>query len=124
MNNLPVLKITSNFRLFTAILVKDKQPLCYTYGEFTSLGSEVKKEEKEKIKRDIATMVCEYAKAYGIDTIEIEVKGPLSTGLIDLHFLESNNINVRVIKDKTPIPHNGCVPNRRIRARKFNKEFL
>lgn len=118
MNNLPVLRITSGFTSFTAIIVKDRHPLCYTHGEFTSLGSEAKKEEKEKMKRDIATMVCEYAKVYGIDTIEIEVKGHLSTGLMDLHFLESNGINVRVIKDKTPIPHNGCVPNKRIRVRK------
>ena len=118
MNSLPVLKITSGFTSFTAILVQDKQPLCYTHGEFTSLGSEAKKEEKEKMKRDIATMVCEYAKAYGIDTIEIEVKGPLSTGLMDLHFLESNGINVRWIKDKTPVTHNGCAPNKRIRTRK------
>lgn len=118
MNNLPVLKITSGFTSFTAILVKDKQLLFHTHGGFTSVGSEARKEEKEKMKRDIVTMVCECAKVCGIDTIEVEVKGPLSTSLIDLHFLESNGINVRWIKDKTPVPHNGCVPNKRIRLRK------
>lgn len=118
MNSLPVLRITSGFTSFIAILVKDKQLLCYTHGEFTSVGTEARKEEKEKMKRDIATMVCECAKIYGIDTIEVEVKGHLRTGLVDLYFLESNGINVRWIKDKTPVPHNGCVPNKRIRARK------
>ena len=118
MNSLPVLRITSGFTSFTAILVKDKQLLCHTHGGFTYVGSEARKEEKEKMKRDIATMVCEYAKDTEIDTIEIEVKGPLSTGLVDLYFLESNGINVRWIKDKTPVTHNGCAPNKRIRTRK------
>jgi small subunit ribosomal protein S11 len=49
-------------------------------------------------------------------TVEVFVKGPGPGRESALRALQAAGFNVTVIKDVTPIPHNGCRPPKRRRV--------
>ena len=54
------------------------------------------------------------AMIHGLKNIEVYVKGPGSGREAALRSLQSVGLNIRLIRDVTPIPHNGCrQPKRR-----------
>lgn len=55
---------------------------------------------------------CERAKAYGLQEVNVYVKGVGSGREGAIRALHANGIQVMNIKDITPIPHNGCRPPR------------
>ncbi len=56
------------------------------------------------------------AQEHGLKTLEINVKGPGSGRESALRALHSIGLNITVIRDVTPIPHNGCRPRKRRRV--------
>lgn len=52
----------------------------------------------------------------GMRSVRVEVKGPGAGRESALRALQSVGFSVRVIKDVTPIPHNGCRPPKRRRV--------
>ncbi|MFQ6673531.1 MAG: 30S ribosomal protein S11, partial [Fidelibacterota bacterium] len=50
------------------------------------------------------------AKEHGVRTVEVRVKGPGSGRESAVRALHAVGIEVKSIKDVTPIPHNGCRP--------------
>lgn len=52
----------------------------------------------------------------GVKEIEIYVKGPGSGRESAIRSLQAAGLNVSLIKDVTPIPHNGCRPPKRRRV--------
>ncbi|MFW5986408.1 MAG: 30S ribosomal protein S11 [Halanaerobiales bacterium] len=52
----------------------------------------------------------------GVKEIEIYVKGPGSGRESAIRSLQGAGLNVSLIKDVTPIPHNGCRPPKRRRV--------
>jgi len=62
-----------------------------------------------------AENVAEEAKDMGLKEIEIFVKGPGSGRESAIRTLQAAGLNVTLIKDITPIPHNGCRPPKRRR---------
>jgi len=48
--------------------------------------------------------------------IEIVVKGPGNGRESAIRALNSTGLNISIIKDITPIPHNGCRPSKRRRV--------
>lgn len=56
------------------------------------------------------------AMAHGMKTIDVYVKGPGSGRESALRALQAIGFNIKVIKDITPIPHNGCRPPKRRRV--------
>lgn len=53
---------------------------------------------------------------HGMRSVEVYVKGPGSGRESALRALQSAGLNVVMIKDVTPIPHNGCRPRKRRRV--------
>ena len=54
------------------------------------------------------------AMLHGLKNIEVYVKGPGAGREAALRSLQSMGLNIRLIRDVTPIPHNGCrQPKRR-----------
>mgnify|MGYP002703572871 FL=1 len=49
-------------------------------------------------------------------TVEVYVKGPGAGRESSIRALESVGLSVTLIKDVTPIPHNGCRPPKRRRV--------
>lgn len=50
---------------------------------------------------------------YGLKTVEVYVKGPGSGREAAIRSLQAAGLDVSMIKDVTPIPHNGCRPPKR-----------
>ena len=50
------------------------------------------------------------AKAHGIQSVEVYVKGPGSGRELAIRSLQNCDLNVTLIKDVSPIAHNGCRP--------------
>ena len=56
------------------------------------------------------------AMEHGMRSIEVYVKGPGAGRETALRALQGAGFNVKLIKDVTPIPHNGCRPPKRRRV--------
>ncbi|HPD61150.1 MAG TPA: 30S ribosomal protein S11 [Thermodesulfobacteriota bacterium] len=61
---------------------------------------------------DVARKVLEY----GVKNLEVYVKGPGSGREAALRALQVMGFNIKLIRDVTPIPHNGCRPPKRRRV--------
>ena len=53
---------------------------------------------------------------HGMRNVQVYVKGPGSGRESALRSLQSAGLNISVIRDVTPIPHNGCRPPKRRRV--------
>jgi small subunit ribosomal protein S11 len=56
------------------------------------------------------------AQEHGLRSIEVWVKGPGSGRESALRALQAAGLNITLIRDVTPIPHNGCRPPKRRRV--------
>lgn len=56
------------------------------------------------------------AMEHGLKSVEVYVKGPGSGREAAIRSLQSTGLEVSLIKDVTPIPHNGCRPPKRRRV--------
>jgi small subunit ribosomal protein S11 len=56
------------------------------------------------------------AMEHGMRTVEVFVKGPGAGREAALRALQSSGFQVTLIRDVTPIPHNGCRPPKRRRV--------
>ena len=55
------------------------------------------------------------AKEFGLRSVEVYVKGPGSGREAAIRALSATGLEVTMIKDVTPVPHNGCRPPKRRR---------
>ena len=53
---------------------------------------------------------------HGMKTVEVYVKGPGAGRESAIRALQATGLEVTLIKDVTPIPHNGCRPPKRRRV--------
>jgi len=56
------------------------------------------------------------ARDYGLQNLEVRVKGPGPGRDSAVRSLNNNGFNINSITDVTPIPHNGCRPPKRRRV--------
>lgn len=56
------------------------------------------------------------AKEHGMRSVQVYVKGPGSGRESALRSLQLAGLNISLIRDVTPIPHNGCRPPKRRRV--------
>lgn len=64
------------------------------------------------VAKDAATKAMEY----GLKVVEVHVKGPGAGRESAIRALQATGLEVRAIRDVTPIPHNGCRPPKRRRV--------
>jgi small subunit ribosomal protein S11 len=63
-----------------------------------------------------AETAAKLAMEHGMKTVEVFVKGPGSGREAAIRALQTTGLNITLIKDVTPIPHNGCRPPKRRRV--------
>jgi len=63
-----------------------------------------------------AETAAKIAMEHGMKTLEVFVKGPGSGREAAIRALATTGLNITLIKDVTPIPHNGCRPPKRRRV--------
>lgn len=63
-----------------------------------------------------AETAAKVATDHGMKTVEVYVKGPGAGREAAIRALQAAGLEVSLIKDVTPIPHNGCRPPKRRRV--------
>lgn len=63
-----------------------------------------------------AQQAAEKAQKFGVKEVEVKVKGPGSGRESAITSLQAAGLNVKLIEDCTPIPHNGCRPRKKRRV--------
>ncbi|NLM38231.1 MAG: 30S ribosomal protein S11 [Firmicutes bacterium] len=63
-----------------------------------------------------AESAAKAAMEYGLKQVEVYVKGPGAGREAAIRSLQAAGLEVSMIKDVTPIPHNGCRPPKRRRV--------
>ena len=63
-----------------------------------------------------AETAAKAAMEHGLKTVEVFVKGPGSGREAAIRALQTAGLEVTIIKDVSPIPHNGCRPPKRRRV--------
>ena len=63
-----------------------------------------------------ATQAAQKAKEHGIRSLDVKVKGPGSGRESAIRSLSAAGIEIKSIRDVTPVPHNGCRPRKRRRV--------
>lgn len=63
-----------------------------------------------------AETAAKSAMEHGLHTVEVYIKGPGSGREAAIRALQAAGLEVNMIKDVTPIPHNGCRPPKRRRV--------
>ena len=63
-----------------------------------------------------AETVAKKVMEYGMKSVEVYVKGPGSGREAAIRSLQAAGLDITLIKDVTPIPHNGCRPPKRRRV--------
>lgn len=66
--------------------------------------------------QEAAEEAANKAKEHGLKSVEVFVKGPGSGREAAIRSLQASGLEVTMIKDVTPIPHNGCRPPKRRRV--------
>ncbi|EOD01017.1 30S ribosomal protein S11 [Caldisalinibacter kiritimatiensis] len=64
----------------------------------------------------VAEEAAKKAMEHGLKTVEVYVKGPGAGREAAIRSLQAAGLEVSLIKDVTPIPHNGCRPPKRRRV--------
>ena len=65
---------------------------------------------------DMGGNALSWAMEHGLKTVEVYVKGPGSGREAAIRALQAVGLEVTLIKDVTPVPHNGCRPPKRRRV--------
>ncbi len=63
-----------------------------------------------------ARLAANNAREHGVRSLDIRVKGPGSGRESSIRALQAAGMDVKSIRDVTPIPHNGCRPAKRRRV--------
>ncbi len=66
--------------------------------------------------QQVAQDAARQAMAHGMREVEIRVKGPGSGRESAIRALQAIGLEISVIKDVTPVPHNGCRPRKKRRV--------
>ncbi len=100
----------------TLVTLTDSQGNTLAWG--SSGGSGFKGARKATPFAAISAMetVAQKAKGFGMSSCEVYIKGPGSGRDATIKALRSAGINITMIADVTPIPHNGPRPKKRRRV--------
>lgn len=100
----------------TMISITDAEGNVVAWSSAGKVGYEGSRKSTPFAAQIAAEDAAQQAIDQGIKEIEIFVKGPGSGRESAIRSLQSAGLNVSLIKDITPIPHNGCRPPKRRRV--------
>jgi small subunit ribosomal protein S11 len=100
----------------TIISVTDLNGEVICWDSAGSIGYKGSRKSTPFAAQKAAERVAEKALKLGVREAEVKVKGPGAGRESAIRSLAANGIKIRVIEDRTPIPHNGCRPRKRRRV--------
>ena len=100
----------------TLVTLTDMDGNALSWSSAGSLGFRGSKKSTPFAAQMAAEEASTAAMEHGLKTVEVYVKGPGSGREAAIRALEAAGLEVTMIKDITPIPHNGCMPPKRRRV--------
>ena len=100
----------------TLVTIADLQGNAISWSSSGSLGFRGSKKSTPFASQMAAETAARAAMEHGLRTVEVYVKGPGSGRESAIRALQTAGLEVNMIKDVTPIPHNGCRPPKRRRV--------
>ena len=107
--------ISSSFNN-TMVTITDTQGNAISWASAGGLGFRGSKKSTPFAAQTAAETAANAAKEHGLKTVEVFVKGPGSGREAAIRALQTAGLEVTMIKDVTPIPHNGRRPPKRRRV--------
>lgn len=97
----------------TIVTIADMQGNAVSWASAGEMGFRGSRKSTPFAAQTAAETAAKAAMEHGMKTVEVYVKGPGAGRESAIRALESVGLSVTLIKDVTPIPHNGCRPKRR-----------
>ena len=100
----------------TMVTVTDAQGNALSWASSGELGFRGSRKSTPYAAQMAAETAAKAAMEHGLKTVEVFVKGPGAGREAAIRALQAVGLEVTLIKDVTPIPHNGCRPPKRRRV--------
>ncbi|MGI6109266.1 MAG: 30S ribosomal protein S11 [Eubacteriaceae bacterium] len=100
----------------TIVTITDMQGNALSWASAGEMGFRGSRKSTPYAAQMTAEHAAKLAMEHGLKTVEVNVKGPGSGREAAIRALQAAGLDVTVIRDVTPIPHNGCRPPKRRRV--------
>jgi len=100
----------------TVVTVTTLQGEVLMQGSAGKLGYKGSRKGTPFAATQIGSSLAKDMSAMGIKTVEVNMQGPGSGRDSVVRAMQASGLNVTVLRDVTPLPHNGCRPRKRRRA--------
>jgi small subunit ribosomal protein S11 len=100
----------------TVVTISDKQGNTIAWASAGSVGFKGSRKSTPFAAQMAAENCAKKAMENGVRAVEIYVKGPGSGRESAIRSLQTVGLDITIIKDVTPIPHNGCRPPKQRRV--------
>ena len=99
----------------TVVTFTDEAGNVVSWSSAGALGFKGSKKSTPFAAQQAVETAAKVAKDQGLRSVDVFVKGPGNGREAAIRALQTAEINVTMIKDVSPIPHNGCRPPKRRR---------
>ena len=100
----------------TIVTITDVQGNAISWASAGELGFRGSRKSTPFAAQTAADTAAKAAMEHGLKSVEVYVKGPGAGREAAIRALQAAGLEVNLIKDVTPIPHNGCRPPKRRRV--------
>lgn len=100
----------------TIVTITDTKGNALSWSSAGGLGFRGSRKSTPYAAQMAAETAAKAAMEHGLKQIEVFVKGPGSGREAAIRSLQAAGLEVNLIKDCTPVPHNGCRPPKRRRV--------
>ena len=97
----------------TIVTITDTQGNTVSWASSGGLNFRGSRKSTPFAAQSAAEAAAKVAMEHGMKTVEVYVKGPGAGREAAIRALQATGLEVNMIKDVTPIPHNGCRPPKR-----------
>jgi len=100
----------------TIVTITDTQGDTLCFASAGTVGFKGSRKSTPFAAQRAAEIAADKATKFGLKEIEVRVKGPGAGRESAITALQAAGLNVKVIEDVTPLPHNGCRPPKKRRV--------
>lgn len=100
----------------TIIAITDSTGQVLAWDSSGTIGYKGSRKSTPFAAQRAAEKVAEKVKKMGVHEMDVLVKGPGSGRESAIRALANSGIEIKIIEDVTPLPHNGCRPRKRRRV--------
>ena len=110
-----IVHIQSSFNN-TIVTITDKSGNAICWASTGTVGFKGSKKSTPFAAQIAADNAAKKAIEHGMKDVEVFIKGPGAGRESAIRAIQAAGLSIKVIKDVTPIPHNGCRPPKRRRV--------